>query len=189
MDLSNIKKFVPLVIALAGVVLIIGGIVYPKIKTEEPEVVVEKSETATSSTATKFIIVDVEGAVEKPGVYQIPYDSRIVDALIPAGGLSANADRNTISKTINLAQKLTDGTKIYFPEINNSNISNNSNATNLINVNNASITELDSLPGVGAITAQKIIDNRPYQNTSDLLTKKVVSSSVYSKIKDKLSVY
>lgn len=52
----------------------------------------------------------------------------------------------------------------------------------LININPASLTDLDSLPGVGQVTAQKIIDERPYQDLSDLYTKKIVSKSTFDKI-------
>jgi len=99
----------------------------------------------------KKIKVDIEGAVEKPGVYEIPFDSRIEDVLISAGGLSVKADREYVSKSVNLAQKLIDGAKIYIPELNGSNNSNISNLPNtpnsqLTNINIASESELDKLP-------------------------------------------
>jgi competence protein ComEA len=168
----------------------VGILISQNKKVEEPEFVVEKdSGRGQSDDGVKIIIVDVAGAVEKPGVYKLPNNSRTADALISAGGLSAAADREAVSKTINLAQKLTDGSKIYIPSINESNSFNQSNKSNLININFASLLELDSLEGVGPVTAQKIIDNRPYQNISDLVTKKVLGKAMFEKIKDKLSVY
>ena len=61
--------------------------------------------------------------------------------------------------------------------------------TKMVNINTASETELDALPGVGPVTAQKIISNRPYQKIDDLVSKKAVGASVFSKIKDQISIY
>lgn len=184
MQAEEVKKWLPIVTGLGGAILVIAGLFIGNNKTStEPEFLVEKSETASKSGG--FLVIDVSGAVERPGVYELPYNSRIADALIPAGGLSAQADREAISKTINLAQKLTDGSKIYFPSINEKSLVKNS----LVNINSSTLSELDSLIGIGSITAQKIIDNRPYQNISDLVSKKILSKAAFDKIKDKLSVY
>jgi competence protein ComEA len=59
----------------------------------------------------------------------------------------------------------------------------------LININSASAKELDSLPGIGPVYAQNIIDHRPYSTVDDLVSKKVVSAGLLNKIKDKISVY
>jgi competence protein ComEA len=58
----------------------------------------------------------------------------------------------------------------------------------LVDVNNASESELDSLPGVGPVTAAKIIENRPYQTIDELVVKKAVGDSLFGKIKDKITV-
>jgi len=189
----DLKKYLPFVVGLLGVVFIVIGIVVPKVKTPQPEITIETGGEEVKGVKTeqklKIILVDVAGAVEKPGVYQLTNDSRIVDALIPAGGLSAKADRMYIAKTINMAQKLTDGSKVYIPFINEAVNIAETNITNMININSATLDELDKLPGIGPITAQKIIDNRSYQNISELVSRKVLGSSVYANIKDRLSVY
>lgn len=149
--------------------------------------------SATASASQKGILVDVAGAVVSPGVYRIGVNGRIKDALIAAHGLAENADREYVSKNINLAQKLVDGGKIYIPtktdnlklKIQNYEASENGS----INVNTASSLELESLPGVGAVTAQKIIDNRPYGAIEELIGKKSVSKSVFEKIKEKITLY
>lgn len=142
------------------------------------------------------IIVDIQGAVEKPGVYTLKENSRVQQALIAAGGLAEGADREFIAKQMNLAAKLTDGVKIYIPqkdEVVEGAVaagSQGSVPTNgAININTASINQLDTLSGVGVVTAQKIIDNRPYGSIEDLRTKKVVSASVFEKIKEKIMIY
>src|SRR6266568_4600718 len=142
----------------------------------------------------KQITIDIEGSVEKPGVYTLPAVSRTQDALIAAGGLSQNADRQQVAQHLNLAAPLTDGAKLYIPAtgeqlVTSGNSSDSSSGVSgsgskIVNINQATESDLDALPGVGPVTAQKIIDNRPYQSVQDLLDKKAVGQSVFSKIKD-----
>jgi competence protein ComEA len=164
-----------------------------------------QAETAKSTTtkSTKEITVDIEGAVQKPGVYKLDSTSRIQDALIVAGGLSKNADRAKVSQNVNLAAPLIDSAKLYIPAVgeqsapSGSSTNSSSGSTNgvlgaetkMVNINTASESELDALPGVGPVTAQKIIGNRPYQKIDELVSKKAVGASVFAKIKDQVSVY
>lgn len=144
---------------------------------------------------TNEVVVDVAGAVEKPGVYKLPSGSRIGDALVVAGGLAATADREWVAKTINLAESVKDGGKIYIPEkdVNNVATSQQTNvltkASGKVNINTASESELDSLPGIGGARAKTIIDNRPYGNIEELVGKAKIPQSVYDKIKDSISIY
>jgi len=141
------------------------------------------------SPIAKQITIDIEGAVEKPGVYTLPANSRIQNALIAAGGLSQTADRQQVSQNLNLAAVLTDGAKLYIPAVGEQMAGSGAGSTNasgnvqgaslkMVNINLASESDLDALPGVGQVTAQKIIDNRPYQSVQELLDKKVKLISV-----------
>ncbi len=141
------------------------------------------------------VTVDVEGAVRQPGVYTIPSGKRIGDAIAAAGGLSEEADTDKIGQSVNLAAKLLDGAKLYIPKKGDSSPvsrpgspgSGNTSALG-ISINTATASELDSLPGVGPATAKKIIDNRPYQTLEELVRKKVISQSLFEKLKDKLTL-
>ena len=141
--------------------------------------------------SAKEIYVDVSGEVEKAGVYKLENGTRMKDALAAAGGLSLRADREFVAQSINLAEKLVDGQKVFVPAISDqpSAVKGASTSINKININKAEMASLETLTGVGAVRAQAIVDGRPYQATNDLLTKKIVSASVYEKIKDKISVY
>lgn len=165
---------------------------------------IEVISPSTEPQGTSSIVVEVGGAVEKPGVYKLPQNSRIEDVLISSGGLSASADRVWVDKFINRAAKVTDGQKIYIVSMNQQ--STLANATNkvgdkdtslvlgadtsgLVNINTASVKELDGLPGIGPTYAQRIIDNRPYSEIGQLLSKKILSQSTFEKIKDKIAIY
>ncbi len=191
---SKIRKLLPLFLGGLGIAMMVFGISYNYIKSNQKVTAVEKEMVESASVAgiisSHMIQVDISGAVEKPGVYEIPADSRVKDVLIAAGGLVPKADRTYISKTINLAQRVQDGGKVYFPYINETSLpaEEAGNVSHLININTASASELDTLPGVGPVTSGKIIAGRPYQNISDLQSKKIVSASVYAKLKEKISV-
>src|SRR3989344_798369 len=159
------------------------------------------SEEKAGENKFSQISVDVEGGVMNPGVYKLNSDSRIQDALVAAGGISAAADRDWVAKNLNLGLKVKYGMKIYVPGSAPSTSlrttrgqadilgGETSNQSSLININSASMGELDGLAGVGPVTAQKIIDNRQYSVIEELLEKKVVSSSVFEKIKEKITAY
>lgn len=189
-----------MILGLIGFGLVGYGL-WEQVKPREVVVEIISSDSAIQQVSKSGgeIVVDVAGAVEKQGVYKLPTNSRIGDALVLAGGLSASADRDWVAQTLNLAEKVEDGEKIYVPRRDESNIqvpstnnqtmkSENSN-TKRINVNTASVGELDSLEGIGAARAQAIIDNRPYSKTEELVVKAKIPQSVYEKISTSISVY
>ena len=157
----------------------------------------QASESAVlGSKIADTMSVDVEGAVASPSVVAVSTTARVEDALIAAGGLSAAADRQWVAQHINLAAKLTDGAKIYIPKVGEQVTTVSSSENGLIqpqnqqiNINSATSDELDNLPGVGPVTAQKIIAGRPYNSVEDLQSRKIVSTSVYQKIKDLVVAY
>jgi competence protein ComEA len=146
------------------------------------------------------IFIHVAGAVEKPGLYKLSSDARVNDALVASGGLSAEADREWFEKSVNLAQKLSDGAKLYIPFKNE--ISEESGAVageqesifsqevqGKININSASVSELDSLPGIGPAYGQKIIDSRPFNKIEEIMNVPGIGEATFEKIKDKISVF
>jgi competence protein ComEA len=188
------RYWLPLALFLFGMIFFAYGLISFLGSSAKTQNITFKNDSATVSPKIQDLIqVDIEGAVVEPGVYKLASNSIIQDALVSSGGLSSDADRNWVSKNVNLAAKLYEGAKIYIPKIGeNLTVVQSSGTTDqqgLINVNTASADALDVLPGVGPATATKIIDNRPYTKPNDLLDKKVVSSKVFNQIKDKISVY
>ncbi|MBI2012688.1 ComEA family DNA-binding protein [Candidatus Curtissbacteria bacterium] len=141
--------------------------------------------SASPTGGTGEIVVHVDGAVAAPGVYKLTTDSRIGDAIKAAGGFAKDAD----TAKVNLAAKIADGQKILIPKKGEADVKGLSLDGGLININTASEKELDTLPGIGPVTAQKIIASRPYSDSGELLSKKVVSGSVYEKIKGLITVF
>lgn len=201
MDIALIQeKFKPLLkqnllavaLGILGLIFFVYGLIsLLGTASKRSDIVLEPAET---TPAASEIAVDVEGAVQKPGLYSLKEGARIQDALIAANGISEKADRGWLEKNLNLAAKALDGSKIYIPrlgentELQTSNLKPQTPSSSLININSASLSELDTLPGVGPATAQKIIDSRPYKTLEELLSKKAVNSKVFSEIKDKIQI-
>lgn len=171
--------------------------------TKSDSVEVLNSSTESNSD-TSEIVVEISGAVENPGVYKFQNGARVDDLLISAGGISVDADRNWIEKTINRAAKLIDGNKYYIPKENEQpdvlsandmggikldQDTSGSRSNGLININTSDLSTLDTLPGIGPVYGQSIIEHRPYSTVEELLSKGALKSSTYEKIKDLVSVY
>lgn len=188
-----LDKFkIPIALSLVGLVLILVGIFSSGLTRQRPRSSDFPKESLVSSQ--KVVSVDVSGSVQKPGVYELPDGARIEDAVLAAGGFSG-ANLEYISKHLNMAQKISDGTKVYIPsegesgQVVQGGALVGANTTAKININTSSQGELESLPGIGPVTASKIISDRPYGVVEELLSKKIVSKSVFQKIKDSVVVY
>lgn len=186
-------------ILLALLITIVSLVLYlTSLSDDQNSITLESEKTDSQSVANTKIYVDLAGAVEKPDLYELTSGARLKDVLKLAGGLSADADRNFFAKYFNLSRLLSDQEKIYIPstsEVENGFImeTNQQPATNnqpsaLININSADLDELDQLPGIGKVTAEKIIRQRPYQTIEELLTKKIVNKSTFEKIRGLVSV-
>ncbi len=200
------EHFVALLIGFSGLIFLIYGFVsFYYVSSPKQEITFTANAKPSTSlkqknVEEKMIMVDVSGAVNKPGVYMIAAQSRVQDAIVKAGGLSSSVDQQKVAQTLNLAAPLTDGAKLYIPVageqiVTSGGSSNNSSpsvqsATNaIININAVTEDELDALPGVGEVTANKIIENRPYASPEELVEKKAVGQATFEKIKDQISVY
>ncbi len=133
--------------------------------------------------------VSVQGAVRAPGLYKLAPGSIVQDAVSAAGGFLPNADSNRL----NLAAPLTDGQALIIPleiptPLPGTPPPVSTPAGKKINLNTATLEELDSLPGIGPVLAQRIIEYRqtigPFQSVDDLLHVKGIGSALLEKIRD-----
>lgn len=186
---------IPLGISLVGLVLLIGGLVSSGVVQKSLVKSTQVPETNSGQVLSRTIKVDISGAVRNPGVYELPFDARMEQALTAAGGVVPEVNQEYLSKSINLAQKLSDGMKIYLPFQGDPTTGSGqggtvagASAAGTVSLNQASLSQLEALPGIGPVSAQKIIDNRPYGSIEELLIKKVIGKATYEKIKNKISI-
>jgi competence protein ComEA len=127
--------------------------------------------SSTTVTEAPLIYIQVAGAVRRPGVYQVPADSRVFQAVLQAGGFTEDADQEAVP----LASRLSDGCRLYVPRqgetVSGSVLSgapaSGGGGTTVtsgpVSINAANAEELDSLPGIGPALAQRIISYRETQ--------------------------
>ncbi|MBI2597082.1 helix-hairpin-helix domain-containing protein [Candidatus Daviesbacteria bacterium] len=182
---------IPIALSMLGLVLIIGGVFASGLTKQKPKEYPKDSLV----TADKIISVDVSGAVKKAGVYKLKDGARIEEAIEMAGGFTEEANQEFISKYLNLAQKLSDGSKVYVPaegeQVNGVQTAQTGGPgqQGKVNINTASQPELEALPQIATDRASKIISNRPYQSVDELVSKKVITKGIFDKIKDLVVVY
>lgn len=153
--------------------------------------------TVAGILTSEFLTVDIEGAVSKPGVYELPFGSRVEDAITAAGGFSTDADLAMIAKVLNRAAKVSDGAKLFIPRVSDRTVVRDESVaveadvpvnSGMVSLNGASQSELEALNGIGPATAKKIIAGRPYQTLEEVVSKKAMSQSLFTKLKDQLSL-
>ncbi len=191
-------------IVLIGLILVGTGLLFFRKSLDFSSSKIEVLKSAEEGISSTQITAEISGAVIIPGVYKLPSGSRIDDLLIAAGGFSADADRVWSDKFLNRAALISDGQKVYIPKINeqSSNSSaktsdgyqtisttNSSDSNQLININTATLGQLDSLPGIGPVYAQKIVEHRPYSKVEDVVSSGAVTQTIYEKIKNSISVF
>jgi competence protein ComEA len=187
-----------------GIGLIILGLLISFWESNQPpsanDVEFLTTKEASPSAANSKITIYLAGAVNKPGVYELPASSRLYQAVDQAGGISDKADSDWIEKNYNLARELSDGEKIYFPvqgeqkpdqpikQTNNSVLGQ----SNLINLNLASQSELETLSGVGPATAEIIItyrqENNGFKSIEEIQAVPGIGEKTFEKLKDKISI-
>ena len=147
------------------------------------------------------ILVHVTGAVQNPGVYDLPINSRVEAAIQIAGGFSRDAQPDRI----NLAAKLQDGDQVQVPAQSASSAPSGGSSTQIseeqssggstvtiVNINTATQDKLETLPGIGPVTAGKIIDyrltNGEFVNIEEIQKVSGIGPATFGKIKDLITV-
>jgi competence protein ComEA len=152
-------------------------------------------EAAPIVVAPPKVMVDVAGGVKSPGLYELPANSRVMDAITAAGGTRPGTD----TSDINLARIIKDGEQIYVDPLTATNSNLGSGPTRVtkrksgpININRASATELDTLPGIGPVIASRIVEyrkkNGPFASVEDLQKVSGIGVAKFTQLKSKVRV-
>jgi len=201
----NLGDSQALIVVAVVVLLVAGGFVY-YLRTKPSSIRQDYYSTKTERPALKgaktkpkkTLIVHVCGAVKNPGVLELKEGDRVIDAIALGGGATEEANPDSL----NLAAKLIDGQKIYVPKkgeqvsaaMTGSAAGGSSPevAAAPININVATAQELDSLPGVGEVLAQRIIEYREskgsYKSIGDLRNVEGIGPKKFEHLKDKVTI-
>ena len=208
--IEKIKEY-KIIVICAGLGLALGGFFLLKPSPQTPvketnlqaEVAAVSKDSVSENEVKKeepveqdLITVDVKGAVKAPGIYDLPVGSRVNDAVQKAGGLTEQAD----SKSLNLAQKVSDEALVYVPtkgeeaasQQTASGTASSTSKEKKINLNKASLEELKQVKGLGGKRAQDIIDHREtngkFKSVDELKKVSGIGAKTIEKLKDYVTV-
>ncbi len=207
--IEKIKEY-KIIVICTGLGLLVGGFFLlkpaPQTPVKETSLQAEVAAVSKDSSTEKevkeepveqdLITVDVKGAVKSPGIYDLPIGSRVNDAVQKAGGLTEQAD----SKSLNLAQKVSDEALVYVPtkgeeaasQQTASGTASSTSKEKKINLNKASLEELRQVKGLGGKRAQDIIDHREtngkFKSVDELKKVSGIGAKTIEKLKDYVTV-
>ena len=208
--IEKIKEY-KIIVICTGLGLFVGGFFLLKPAPQTPvketnlqaEVAAVSKDSVSENEVKKeepveqdLITVDVKGAVKAPGIYDLPVGSRVNDAVQKAGGLTEQAD----SKSLNLAQKVSDEALVYVPTKGEESASqqagsgapSSTSKDKKVNLNKASLEELKQVKGLGGKRAQDIIDHREsngkFKSVDELKKVSGIGTKTIEKLKDYVTV-
>ena len=207
--IEKIKEY-KIIFICTGLGLLVGGFFLlkpaPQTPVKETNLQAEVAAVSKDSSTEKeekeepveqdLITVDVKGAVKSPGIYDLPVGSRVNDAVQKAGGLTEQAD----SKSLNLAQKVSDEALVYVPakgeevasEKTGSGTASSTSKEKKVNINKASLEELKQVKGLGGKRAQDIIDHREtngkFKSVDELKKVSGIGAKTIEKLKEYVTV-
>lgn len=207
--IEKIKEY-KIIVICTGLGLLVGGFFLlkptPQTPVKETNLQAEVAAVSKDSSTEKevkeepveqdLITVDVKGAVKSPGIYDLPVGSRVNDAVQKAGGLTEQAD----SKSLNLAQKVSDEALVYIPtkgeesasQQAGSGTASSTSKDKKVNLNKASLEELKQVKGLGGKRAQDIIDHREtngkFKSVDELKKVSGIGAKTIEKLKDYVTV-
>lgn len=179
-----------------------GGVFYNQFASHEKADEITTTDIAEHMPVNDEVTVYVSGEVNSPGVITLDNSCRIKDAITACGDFTPLADKNSV----NLAQKVTDGMQIKVSALsqnqndktddeailNESTNNKSTQDTTMVNINTASKEELDTLPGVGPATADKIIEyretNGQFNSIEDIKNVRGIGEAKFSKMQSRIQI-
>ncbi|MBU4215833.1 MAG: ComEA family DNA-binding protein [Actinobacteria bacterium] len=181
--------------ALAGValsvVLLVAGVVALRsqaLAAGTPVTLGTPAPAGTTAATAGVVVVHVVGAVAAPGVVRLAAGARLLDAVAAAGGSAPDADLSAV----NLARVLVDGEQVVVPVLGQQTSPAATGAAvpgdDRLDLNSASLAQLDELPGVGPVLAQRIVDRRPFTAVDELDEVSGIGSALLERLRPKVRV-
>ena len=215
---AKVKKLIFITVLLTGCIITSLISTNDKAKALPGDGILQSAQSAVTSKAAqaKTVRVQVSGAVLEPGIYDVPANCRVEEAIAAAGGLTENAD----SERVNLVRKVRDGMQIRVPvqkaaQTNRTQRKNaqaksglgasttnkssstragtekNNSAVQRVRINSASVSELQQMPGIGPALAQRIVETRKggrFTSADDLLRVPGIGKAKLAKLRDYVEV-
>ncbi len=197
-------------VALVGVMLAGSGTPIVRVAGSDPTTSDGPDPSGSGEVgAGSELVVEVAGAVAHPGLYRLVPGQRVADAIAAAGGYSPRVDAGRATAALNLAARIADGDRIMVPSRDDPSppagagadgtaggastgstgtgaVQGTGAGTGPVDLNRATSAELDALPGIGPVTAAKIIaarEERPFGSVDDLRTRKLVGPALFEKLR------
>jgi len=193
-DLAELARRSPgvMVAAVAAVALGVGALALLHRPAPPPETTMPRarSEASPATSAPEETVVDVSGAVARPGLYRLTAGARVDDAVRAAGGPAGDADLDRV----NLAAKVADGQRVYVPHQGQAAPPDELGAGSdgPLDLNAATLEQLDGLPGVGPATAQAILDYRAahgaFHSINELLRVRGIGDARFAALRARVRV-
>ncbi len=202
---------VSVALVLVAIVLVVGGpsprITIPtEASSDDPGLVTDPA----GATTGPEVVIEVVGAVARPGLYRLAAGTRVADAIAAAGGYGPRVDIGRATIQLNLAARLADGDRVVVPSRDDPKAGSGpvvaggttgggsvrgggaapttgAGRPAPVDLNHASASELDTLPGIGPVTAAKIVaarDERPFATVDELRSRKIVGQATFEKLRD-----
>ncbi|MDR7086553.1 competence protein ComEA [Aeromicrobium panaciterrae] len=181
-------------LSTAASVLLVWWLLSSRPETSEPQapLAFATTEAASHQKPIDDLVIDVVGKVRKPGIVTVPTGSRVYEAIEAAGGLKGRVD----TSALNMARVLSDGEQLLVgqdpAEVPAAAAAPGGLTTTKVNLNTATAEQLDTLPGVGPVTAQSILswrtENGRFGSVEDLLEVKGIGDATLAELRDLVTV-